>query len=151
MAFIQYAKTQGIIVFETGLKEPLGVLDLAADTELSHILLTFFKSGTPVGNERIRLNLYSTDRYESSFVSSGWVNVSDIDGLSANWLGWLRFDFTRNGIDSDEQIYVEVETANYTRNGDTFYMGCGTDWPHSFNTYTAADGAPAALQVFGYR
>ena len=150
MSFSQYADKQDFIVLR-GSKIAMGIIDLGADTELSNILLTFFKTGSLVGSEQLRINLYSSDRYESSFAQSDWVSVSDITNLATNWLGWLRFDFSRIDIDKDNLIYAEIETQNYTRVGDTFWMGIGLDWPVLVNTFDSNDGAPAALQIFGYK
>lgn len=150
MSFSQYADVQDFVVLDSGLVQA-GVIDLGEDTELRHILLTFYKTGTLVGSEQIRINLYSSDRYDSAFAQSDWMSISDISNLATNWLGWLRFDFGRIDLDKDETVYTEIETQNYTRVGDTFWMGVGLDWPVLVNTFDPDFGAPVAIQMFGYK
>jgi len=151
MSFEQFADIQDFIVIETGVKQALGAFSLANSMQLSNIKLTLNNTGTPAGNEKIRINLYSTDRYESSFASSDWASISNIDGLTTDWIGWVKLDFNRVGIDSNEAVYAEIETLNYTRDALNFYLGLGLDWPVSFNSFNTTGGAPVAMQIFGYK
>jgi len=151
MSFNNFASIQGFVVLETGLKQKLGIATIPHELELSHIVLTLYKHGANVGSEQLRINLYANDRYDSPFKSSGWVSIADIEDLSTNWLGWLRFDFERRNISLNQVVYVEIESQNYTRNADTFYLGIGLDDPVRFNTITSGSSAPAAMQIIGYR
>lgn len=150
MSFSQYADEQDFVVLGSD-KVPVGAINLSEDIEIKHVLITFFKTGTLVGSEQIRLNLHSSERYDSPFARSEWASISDISNLAASWLGWLRLDFDRIDLDKDEVIYAEIETQNYTRVGDTFWMGIGLEGSPLINGITPADGAPAALQIFGYK
>lgn len=151
MAYSQYSKFQEVIVFETGIKQAIGDISVPEDLELASIVLHLYKNGTLAGNEQIRINLHSTNRYNSPFSSSDWVSVSSIQGLTPNWIGRVSFSFNRVYLDSNETFYAEIETNNYTRNGDTFFLSIATDWPVVVNNIDASTGAPAKMELLGYK
>lgn len=151
MAFTQFASEQQFAILDTGTNLALGdSVDLATNLELKYARLTIYKNGTPGGTEQMRINIYSTGRMESPIYQSDWAEIG-AETLGTYYLGWIRFDFNRVWLDTDNTYYFELETNNYTRNGDTFYYAVGLDQPVAFNTAATPGAFPAAIQLYGYK
>jgi hypothetical protein len=128
-----------------------GSFDTQDHTDLGHIRLLLYKHGTHGGTERIRLKVYKDSGLTLLLATSEWSALSDITNLSTYWWGWLRFDFARQIVNKLSTYYLQLETENYTRNADTYYLSHSLDWPVPQNTQLTAGRPSAAIQIFGYR
>lgn len=137
----------------TGEKAHLGGFTYNDDTELARIKLKVFVHGTPTGgSEQIRLGLYSRSDLGGLVANSAWANVADFVG-GQYWLDLVRFDFDpRQFLDSNSEYHLAIETQNYTRNGQTFYVSVVADWNDPVNTHSSDLAAFAAeAHAYGYR
>lgn len=129
----------------------LGGYTVAEDRELKWIRLAVYKHGTAGGTEQMRLGLYSRSDLAGLLFRSDWIDVADFDG-GTYWIGLVRFDFNRQHLDKDIEYHLGIETQNYTRNADTFYLSVVSDWPDSINTpQTGGAYFAAASDIFGYK
>ena len=151
MGFSPIHKNQIVKTLDTSEKAHLGGYTLQQDTELAHVRLVIYKHGTAVGNEQLRLGVYSRSDLLGPVALSEWVDVSDF-AEGTYWIGFVRFDFDRAFLDSDSTYHLGIETQNYTRDGGTFYLSVVADWPDPVNV-PQTNGAyfAAAAHFFGYR
>lgn len=149
MAYKQFFEGKQVLAFDSNETNELGQFQPRNNGELGHIMCDLFVHGTPGGTERMRVHIASVDDVDNPYASSDWVDVADFDDSdgSNDWLGWVRFDFNRENIDNDLTYYIWLEADNYTRNGDTFYLGVCWDFPSP--TY-AADDDPSS-STWGFR
>lgn len=155
MAFLDFADTQYTKTVDTGEEVEVGAFQLAKNLELSAIRPTIYITGTSsITTEKFRMNIYSDVGYTSLLYQSSYANISDIVGLTTKerWMGWVRLDFNRESINKNIKYYPTLEVANYTRNGDTFYVGFNYDFP--FPIYDNSEdfffNHPLQTQIFGY-
>lgn len=148
MAFSPFPDT-GYFFVLSDTEHYVGAFNLVETTELKHIQTILFIRGTLGGSERLRLNLYGTSEIGSTPIkTSDWLNLSDIGGYTNNWIGHVFFDFDGTPINPDLTYYVGVESDNYTRNVDTFYLALRLDWNVAVNTGT---GAAIRMNILGER
>jgi hypothetical protein len=138
MAFLQFPSVLLIKTFDTAEIVNLGSFKLSESGELEHIQSWVYIKGTPAGNERIRLRVHTTSDTSRVYAQSDWVAASD---LGANFLGWVRFDFSLQNMNKNFFYWISAETQNYTRNADTLYFGITYDYP--FPTYTTGVSDPS--------
>ena len=153
MSFEQFADLQYVKTIDISEEPRMGSFNVVNDLELQYIRVLLFISGSTVGNERIRLKIYGDMGSNNILYTSNWSNINDISGLSTYWLGYIRVDFNRENINKDTDYYVRAELDNYTRNGDTFFIGLCHDFP--FPIYDNGQDLfyehPLAMQIFGYQ
>lgn len=129
----------------------LGGYTMQSDTELKHIRLVIYKHGAAAGSEQMRLGVYSRSDLAGAIALSDWVDVADFIEGATHWIGFVRFDFARQFLDSDSTYHLGIETQNYTRNGGTFYLSVVADWPDPVNSpQNDAAYFAAAAHFFGY-
>lgn len=117
----------------------MGGFTLPKDGELNHIRLTIYKQGTAGGTEQLRIGVYSRSDLAAQLFTSDWAELSDWTSAIGsangdNQIGLMRFDFDRQHLDSDTEYHLAIETNNYTRNANTFYLSFAADWPLNINT-----------------
>lgn len=150
MAFTQFPNEAVVETFETSEVVKLSRFTLATATELLYVTLRILKVGTAGGSETLTLKVFGSSDYTGTAVAtSSAFTLSTISGLTTNWIGDVRFTFARQNL-SAATYYLALTTANYTRNGDTFYLGAVQEWPYTFNTITTFQ-AGAQFAVIGYR
>lgn len=152
MATYQFPKDLYIQTLETGAEGYIGSYTPSTGMEIQYGLLHIFKKGTPGGTEQLRLRVYSDPTFQSNLFNSDWLSVSDITdgfGTSSDWIGSIRFDFARQNMAANRTYYVRIESSNYTRNGEIYYIGFTYDWPETVNTQTGST-AGAKLELYGY-
>lgn len=121
-----------------------------ADIELKHIKIYLLRVGTAGGSETFTLKVHDTSAYNNVIDTSDTVTYSAIAG-SDNY-HFVRFDFNRKVLQGGLTYYLELETANYTRNGDTFYFAVQneSDSQHAANGSTA-DASSAIAYWYGHK
>lgn len=145
MSYLQFPAANVLkVVAATG--EDLGSFTVAANTDITYIVLNMYIHGTIVGDERMRLNLYASSYKNDPVTTSDWLYWSDIDGIgTGNYLGWLRFDFNGHHISSEYPYYMSIETANYTRNADTYYLAALCEYAVTLSTMSRRLGLHMAV------
>jgi hypothetical protein len=129
---------------------------MAEDIELKWIRQVIFVHGVAGGSEQLRLGLYSRSDLTGLVINSDWAEVADwvseIGNANGDYqIGFMRFDFERQHLDSDTEYHLAIETNNYTRNADTFYLAAISDWPDPVNTPATNPAYYAgAAHWFGY-
>lgn len=148
MAFLQFSNILVANVFETNETIEVAQFNPDNDGELKYIRCQLHVHGNlPGGTEKIRCKIGLKDDESNPYATSDWVDMADFDDSSGanDWLGWVRFDFARQNINNQQTYYIWLETANYTRNGTTFYVACMFDYP-----YPVYSNASWAFQWFQY-
>lgn len=126
-----------------------------SNTVLSDIRLILYKHGDDTGNEtftaKIKQDLQDNTAQisvQSVIATSDTIAINDIEGVTEYWLGFVRFEFEENvHINASTEYTVEIETANYTRNADTFFLGWALDWPEELNTHSQ-DLPPGYIELY---
>lgn len=156
MAFSPFSRKQFIKELDTGEAPKLGKFKDTRNQELSSIRIDIYIQGVTslAGNEQIRLKIFADPDHNVLLYTSDWANLSDIEGIGSitqNYRGQIRIDFNKENINKNIFYYVGAETNNYTRNGETFWIGLAHDFP--FPRY--ATGASnffqtnLAIELFG--
>ena len=146
MSFLNFPETQHIKTLDINETIDCGSVTMPAHSELEHIRVKTFIHGN-VGGARLRIKL---DILSGSDVYSEWSSISDIEGLTDKWIGWVRFDFNRKPLKISEEYKVYVEVDNYTRDNDVTYIGLGYDDYDPVYGSAQADfrDRPIAVQLF---
>lgn len=151
MSFQHFPDTAYIKIFNHGVREKIGSFKTVEDTQLQYIVLTFMRVGAAAGSEQARILVYGSSLVNGTpLATSDWRSISDFTS-GTNAIGRLRFDFNQQHIDKDITYHMAVETQNYTRNGDTFYLAAKLDWPDDVYTTTNALTRGAQIRIIGYR
>lgn len=151
MSYLQFPAINKLKVIDAS-GEDLGAFECATDLGLRYIVLNLYIKGTVGGSERLRLRLYGNSRKRGVIKTSDWVSLSDIPDLNGgDWLGFLRFDFGGFPITGERYYHFDIETDNYTRNGDTFYLAAVCDYAaaHSVSNRVAANDIAIHMTVMG--
>mgnify|MGYP001809874110 CR=1 FL=1 len=132
------------------LNEPehyVGAFNLAESIDLKHIQTVLFIRGALGGTEQLRLNLYGTTSISSTpIATSDWFSLSSIGGYTNNWIGNVFFDFDGAPINPNLDYFVGIESNNYTRNADTFYLAFRMNWNPSIVL-----GSTLTMNILGSR
>ncbi len=141
--------TAWVKTIDTGETVQCGSITLPTSTELTYLRVLLFIYGTIGGTEQMRVKIYSDSAYSKVLYTGSWVSLSDISNLSQYWWGWIALPVNRGHLKASATYYVGVESQNYTRSGDTYYLSLSLDGPVkeiSSNPYFAVK-----MQVYGYR
>ena len=154
MAITQFPNILIVKKFDTSENIEIGQFKPTKHGELKYARTRFLVRGNIVGTERVRMKVHLTSDLTVAYATSTWVNVSTFDTSSGSndMLSWVRFDFNREPLNKNQSYYFSIESGNYTRNADTFYLGLTYDYPAS--TYTDDldySKVPLSLQVFTYQ
>jgi len=152
MAFQDFAADQYIKTVDTGEEIRVGSFQTIKNLELKYIRLTIYIDGAIPTNEQVRVNIYSDIGTTSKIFSSEWSNLSEINGVSSRWLGWVRTDFDRQNINKELIYYPTIELNNYTRVPGSYYIGFCYDFPFPIydNSEDLFYNHPLQMQLFGY-
>jgi hypothetical protein len=157
---LQFNDYQLIKTIDTSETLEIGQLTPKNNSEIAHIRLCMFKTGTMPSNTTATCNIHTSSDLTTAYASSTAVTMLDAEAAdelntSTAWISWIRFDFARENLNKNISYYVSLTTANYTRSGDTFYMGVAYGYPYptydpSSNILNYTDG-PLAMQWFAYQ
>lgn len=128
MAFKDFSDTQYIKTVDTGEEIRMGSFFPPKNMEIAYMRPTIFISGAMPTTEEIRINIYSDETTTSKLFSSAWSKLSDISGVTASWIGWIRCDFNRQPINKFIKYYPTIELQNYTRT-PSYFIGFSYDFP----------------------
>jgi hypothetical protein len=128
----------------------LGSYVIGGSGEFYAAILSLYMQGTASGSEGLTLNVYSTFQRDNLLFSSDWSDVADIGSLGSNWFGKLRFLFDNQVAFANAAIeyHIFIESRNYIRNGNTFYIATKFDWPIATNNPAIAGKTGADLALF---
>lgn len=134
----QYAK-----VIETNELVGLGGFSLTdpAYSQVSYVIVNLIKCGTATGSETLSLAIYSDDALTKTHASFTSIQLSSIPDLASKTSWMLRFTGQNTFLDANKTYYLGLTPSSYTRNGNTYYLALGMDWPHPSNTWSGGFGA----------
>ncbi len=133
---------------DTGETVKCGSITPTASVELTSVRVMLFIRGALGGTEQLRVKLYTDSAYSQVQYTGAWVSLSAITNVSTYWWGWIALPLTRVHM-RPVIAYAAVETQNYTRNGDTFYLALSLDGPAREIATNASKAVK--LQLYGYR
>jgi hypothetical protein len=136
MSYLQFPKTGVVAVLDTGDKLDLGGFQPATNGELRHVIINMMKVGTLSGSVACKIGLHLSDDFSTSYAESDQFFISaiesEVDGSDkTRWRAWVRFDFNRPNLNKNQLYRLSLQLPNYTRNGDTFYIGAIKDDPNN--------------------
>lgn len=157
MAFAQFPRDRFVKIFDTDELVRMGSFS-DVEGELAHIRSEAYIKGTLAGTERIRVKIFGDNRYTALFATSEWFylnTVQDEDGVIqvGDYLGDVRFDFSRQNLNPNITYFVGAEIDGYTENFDSFFISLSRDYINSVyatsgNAYT---NHPLKMQIFTYK
>lgn len=152
MGFSQFADVQKIKTIDTNETVKLGKFSWDLDSQLRYAKIIFYLHNFSITTEKFRINIYPKYGHANPIHQSDWASLSNItDTIAADWIGWVRFDFSDVFIDSDHDYYLELEQANYTRNADTAYIGVALDYPIDKNeTTNVPHNIPVGVEFYDF-
>ena len=155
MSFNGFLEYQEVNVLRAGEKGPLGIFFSGSDIEMSALRVQIYKHGTAGGSETLTVRAYNDEAFTKQVFESNTINLSDVVGASKYWIGWARFDFSKRvNLDSTVGYFFTLETSNYTRNRDIFYLGYCIDFVDAYSTNIKLPGSvsdPGKFEVFGFK
>lgn len=152
MAITQFYEDLFVKTIDTSETPNCGSFTFTNDMELSNVQLMLFINGTLGGSETATIKLQSqnnNDMYTSTTLNLA-SQLSSEESVTGDWLGYVKFDFDREHINSSFTYNVELSFSNYTRNGDTFYISFVYDWPYTINASSPTVGG-ANMKFYGYK
>lgn len=153
MAFASFSDRLYVKVLETSELAPAGGFRLQNDQEISHIILTMYMRGVAT-TQQLRIKIFADAQLTKPVATGEWLTVRQATSGDASWLGLIRFDMTPSvNVDASAvaERYVGVESQNYARTGDTFYVGFALDWPLAINAREAGSGLAFSMALYGRR
>lgn len=152
MSYSNFPNQFRVMTFETSETVQLGRYKVGQATELKYVVMDLFKVGTMGGSETLTMKLYGSNLYSGTAIAtSSAFTLSGASYLSnSNAIGQIRFTFNREQLNPNLWYYVAITSSNYTRNGDTYYLGAVLDWPNAVSTIYGAP-SPARLSFVGYK
>lgn len=159
MAFLDFPDQQYVKTADTSETIGMGGFKASAKMELFYIRAAVYINGVSSlgGSETMQMTIYADNEGTKQLFQSSSINVSDIDGIgSTNWIGLVRFTFARQQINPNITYYPRISLSNYTRSGDTFYIGFPYDYfAPVYSTLASGDtnrvtDHSLAMQIFGY-
>jgi len=127
-----------------------GKIDLTNNQEIRHIQTHVVKKGAHAAGTKFRMHISPNETYNVPIVTSAWVDVSEIDSLTAShWIGYITFTFDRTPLEADNDYWVHFEITGYTASA-SYFWGFALDWPDAVNTTNAEAKAGGLISLLGY-
>lgn len=151
MSFTPFPAQQYVRPLESDTLTQCGHFTVSSAIELQNIRIRIFIRGALQGSEKIRLHVYGSSARINPIKTSAWANLSEVGSYSPNFLGEIWLDFTNSlPLNPNNTYYVQIETDNYTRVSDTFFIGYCLDWYDDLNTHLDTS-AGARMAIVGLR
>lgn len=154
MAFKDFSQDQFVKSLDTGEEGRMGSFTTSVNGELDAVRVLIYIEGVSSlgGTEQIRCKMHGEATFSSPIYTSSFSNISDIPNLgSTNWIGYIRMDFNRENLNQNITYFPTVELQNYTRSGDTFFIGLSYDFPSPiYGTGSVFYRNPLAMQWFNF-
>lgn len=151
MAFQPFPEEQYVRTIDSNSEIDGGYFTVDTAIELQHIMMRVFIRGVLAGTEEIRLNIYANNTLANPIWSSSWFDLSEkIGSYTTNWIGNIVLDFGGAPLNPNVTYYIGVETQNYTRNGDSFYISAVLDWYDDLNEQVSSS-AGIRMGIIGLR
>jgi hypothetical protein len=121
MAIIDYKEYDDFRVMDTAEVVPAFGFSTPDNQQLTQILLTTYIHGSLVGNEILRVKLYSDLAMTKLIATSSNFILSQIENIGANWIGQIGLSMpTKPWIGLSNTFYVAIESVNYTNTGSNY-------------------------------
>lgn len=152
MAFEPFPRDQYVRVADTDTPFNGGGITVPEIIDLQYLRIRIYIKGTLGGSEQIRIKLYDDPAHSGGpIATSAWADIAEIDTVG-NWIGDIYIEFDPPiPLNPDLEYFTRVELQNYTRNGDTFYIGCCLDADDLLYEQTTADLAGIRMAVVGMK
>lgn len=122
--------------------------------ELANAYIHVYVHGTEGGSEEIRVKIYSDSGLSSVIDTSNWAPLSLREAIGTYDLNTIRIDFNSKMLAPATTYYATVELQNYTRSGDTFYIGIVNYTQEGWMELPGVSLSPVTsgiFQPFGFR
>jgi len=134
MSILQFPKILQVHVLGTGEKLDLGGFQPAVNGELEHVTLFLHATGTVPGIAQLFLGLHLSTDFSVSFATSTAFFATTIGSAisgtpTGDWNAVTRFDFGRPNLNKNQEYRLSLQSIDYTRVGDTFFIGAARDFP----------------------
>lgn len=159
MSILQFAEYQMIKTIDTSETVEIGQFKPLKHGELKWTRLLIYKHGSIGGSESLTCHWHTSSELGTSYATSSAVLLSTVENssnlnTSGDWFAWIRFVFNRENLSKNISYYLSLQASNYTRNGDTYYIGMPFDYPYPHHTVSLGrtyTDYPLAFQVFTYQ
>ncbi len=159
MAFLQFAKKQMIEALDTSEKMDLGGIQPSQSGELKYITIGLFKLGSLAAATKVKIGLHLSTDFTAAYAFSDEIFITDIESAEDNittdtWRAVVRFDFNRPNINKNQEYRLSLQTVDYTRNGNTAYLGSVRDEPYPIYSLAGANYGieyPASKALFAFQ
>lgn len=159
MAFLQFPKIQMIQPIDSSEKLDLGGFQPVNNGELRHVTLGLFKIGSVPTSTKLKLGLHLSTDFTSQFAFSDEIFMTSIESEEDNittdtWRAIVRFDFNRVNLNKNQEYRFSLQTVDYTRTGNTAYIGVVRDEPYPVYAIAGANYGieyPASKAVFAFQ
>ena len=143
---MSYPATEYWKVFETAEVVLAGGATFIETAELAQVIVTMYKHGVAAGTETMRVKLYHDAALTKLYATGEWTDLIGGHAGATYWRGRIPLNFAVGSypfVQPGQEYFVAIETASYTRNGETFFVSLGFDWPLTIN-----DNASALAMAF---
>jgi hypothetical protein len=159
MSIYDFSEDKYIKTFDADEEIRMGGFSLASGSSgpIGHIrVFMYIQDFTALGgSEAMVMKIYTSTNYSNTYITSDAALLSGITFDTSNpsnvgFLGYLRFDFNDEYLNSNFTYYPTVTISNYTPNGDSFYIGLAYDYPDPVydNGGTFFYNQSIAMQIF---
>jgi hypothetical protein len=150
VSYKQFPATNKLKALDSAADQNIGSFQVAGDMWLRYMVLNVYVKGLTAAGAKMRVKVYGNSKKLTPIATSEWVTFTDISGYNGgDWLGWLRFDFAGQPLKSSFYHYMDVETANYTENGNTHYIGVLLDYAVSLSNTVSANDLGVHMAIAG--
>lgn len=157
MSILNFSEYKYVKSFDADEAIRLGGFSTASSGQMENVrVFIYIQDFTALaGNEQLVMKLYSSTAYSNILMTSNTISLSDItfdtsDVAKENFIGYVRFDFDSQWINSANTYYPTVTISNYTPNAALFYIGLCYDFPDPVysNGGTNFFDQSIAMQIF---
>jgi hypothetical protein len=117
------------------------------------VLLYLVKVGSLGGSETSIIGIYGNSDLTAAIATSSAFTVADAPNVSSSaWRGWIAHTFAADvPLANDTWYHLGLSLANYTRNGDTFYIAAQLDDERHYMPAYGSRVTAAKFRLIGER